>query len=487
MSNHLDVFIASQSSAPSLSPLDSDGIINAIHMEQVIGTLVRMHPSGRYEGYLAQSWKNSEDFKEWTFNLKKGLICEDGTQINSRSFVTSLTKVIRLIRRHSELPLIDRLQGFQDVENKDISGLQVIDDHSFKFVFDKPVTTGLLEYLALPYLGFYCASDFNADGSWKDTKKVSSSAAYKVDAWSGQGPVTLKKRPEWFKSAANSPDSVTIHINTKDQIKPPKSRAFIISFLLESGDVPQDFKVVNLLPTIFHGVVLSPAKTPWLKSQKNRELVKSAIRRQQTKNPPPILSATPVDRFYPHMSKPLELVKSSGLLDGVGSFIEPLEILTVEKPSKSSQYMVETTIKALDELGIPYRMNIREQGQKDLMKYYRDQSKYDVRPVSVDTGGGIENQLVKFMFCSNLGVTFPDPSKRICQLVDEYEKKYGDVVPTDAMTEYIHRFDTILDEDSSVIPFMKTGHSWVLSPDIDVNSVSPTMGIPYFDLINLYE
>lgn len=487
MNKHLDVFIASQSSAPSLSPLDSDGIINAIHMEQVIGTLVRMHPSGRYEGYLADSWKNSEDFKEWTFNLKKGLTCEDGTEINSQNFITGLTKVIRLIRRHSDLPLIDRLQGFKEVEHKNISGLQVVDDNSFKFVFDKPVTTGLLEYLALPYLGFYCASDFNPDGSWKDASKVSSSAAYKIDAWSGQEPITLKKRADWFRSEVNSPDSVTIHINTKDQIKAPRSRAFIISFLLEKGDVPQNFRIVNLLPTIFHGVVLSPAKTPWLKIPKNRELLKSAIRKQQIKNPPPMLSATPVDRFYPHMSKPLDLPTSSDQLDNGGHTIEPLEILTVEKPSKSSQYMVETTKKALDELGIPYRMNIRDQGQKDLMLHYRDQNTYDIRPVSVDTGGGIENQLVKFMFCSNLGVTFPDPSKRLCQLVDEYEKKYGDVVPPEAMIDYIRKFDLIVEEDASVIPFMKTGHSWLLSPDIDLNSVSPTMGIPYFDLINLHE
>ena len=103
----------------------------------------------------------------------------------------------------------------------------------------------------------------------------------------------------------------------------------------------------------------------------------------------------------------------------------------------------------------------------------------------MNIGGGIENQLIKFMFCSNLGVTFSDPSRRICSLVDEYEKQYGDVVPKDAMRAYIKKFDEYVWEDASVIPVIKTGHAWLLSPDLSLETVNPTMDTPYFDLFVL--
>lgn len=206
MNNHLDVFIASNNGAPSFSPLDSDGIINAIHTEQLVGTLVRMHPSGRYEGYLASEWKNSEDFKTWTFKFKPNLTCEDGSQINSKTYAKGLTKVIRLIKKHSEMPFIDRLDGYSNSGTEILTGLQTPDTETLRFVFTKPVMSGLLEYLALPYLGFYCDADFSSDGSWKNNKKIVSSAAYKLDNWSGEGPVTLKRRSEWF-SAVNNPAS----------------------------------------------------------------------------------------------------------------------------------------------------------------------------------------------------------------------------------------------------------------------------------------
>lgn len=477
----LNVFIATGSGTPSLSPLDSDGIVNAIHVEQVIGTLVRMYPSGRYEGYLAESWKNSEDFKEWTFSLRPGLRCEDGTPINSQTFKKSLIKVIRLIKSHSDMPMIDRIQGFSQVDKGDLPGIQTPDERTLRFVFDKPVTTGFLEYIALPYLGFYCDSDFNSDGSWKDHSKVTSSASYRVDNWSGQGPVTLKRRSDWPLADKRSPEAIVINLQPMEQIKAPKTGGFIISFLLDQKDVPSEYRVVNMLPTIFHGISISDQRNKWLSSADNRRILRDEIKRQQEKYPPSLPSVTAIDRFYPHMSTPVSK-KGTLVLNARPNVEVPLEIVTLEKPSIPSKYMQDITMKALDALDVPYTVKVRSQAQKDLMNTYRDPTYYDIRPVSVDAGGGIENQLVKFMFCSKLGVSFLDPSRRICKLVDEYESLYGDVVPQTAVADYIRRFDSIVDEDAAIIPIMKTGHSWLLSPDLDIDSVSPTMNIPYFDL-----
>lgn len=483
MRSHIDVFIASSNGAPSFNPLDSDGTSNAIHVEQLVGTLVRMHPSGRYEGYLAESWSNSPDFKEWTFQIKPKLTCEDGTPITGESFAKSLHQVIRLFKKHSEIPLIDRLQGYEAFDKAgSIFGIQG-KGQTLSLRFAKPVEAGLLEYLALPFLGFYCENNFNPDGSWKDNSKIISSAAYRVDNWKGEGPVPMKLRRDWIKFANSPPESLTIHTQEADKIKPAQEGTFIFSYLLEEKNIPQGYQVVKMLPTIFNGIMISPERSEWLKDVNNRRLLRNAIKAAQKSVPLTIASATPVNTFYPHMSEsisPIEKVQGSR-----HPLKKPLLIVASSKPTPQASYQLAVLKSALEDLAIPYEIKNRDSGQKDMMKTYRDPKNYDLQPVGVNIGGGIENQLIKFMFCSNLGVAFSDPSKRICSLVDEYEKRFGDIVPQEAMREYIKKFDTYVWEDAAVVPVIKTGHAWLLSPDLPVGHISPTMDTPYFDLFDL--
>ncbi|MGZ3772716.1 MAG: ABC transporter substrate-binding protein [Pseudobdellovibrionaceae bacterium] len=483
MKSHIDVFIASNNGTPSFNPLDSDGTSNAIHVEQLVGTLVRMHPSGRYQGYLAESWSNTPDFKEWTFKIKSGLSCEDGTPITGESFAKSLHQVIRLFKSHSELPLIDRLQGFNDFEKSgNIFGIQG-QGQTLSLKFAKPVEAGLLEYLALPFLGFYCEKNFNADGSWKDNSKIISSAAYRLDNWNGTGPVPMKLRKDWVKMVDNPPESLTIHTQGPDKIVAPKERGFIFSYLLEEKNTPQGYQVVKMLPTIFNGIMISPQHNEWLKNANNRGILRDAIKEAQKQIPLTISSAVAVNNFYPNMSEVAAQKSEDKKVTEKPK--KPLVIVTSEKPTPQTEYQLSVIKLSLENLKISYEIKIRDSGQKDMIKNYRDPKNYDLQPVGVNIGGGIENQLIKFMFCSNLGVSFPDPSKRICALVDEYERKFGDVVPQEAMKEYIKKFDAYVWEDASVVPIIKVGHAWLLSPDLPVDNVNPTMDTPYFDLFNL--
>lgn len=483
MKSHIDVFIASNNGAPSFSPLDSDGTSNAIHVEQLVGTLVRMHPTGRYQGYLADSWQNSPDFKEWSFQLKKGLACEDGSPITAETFVTGLHRVIRLFKKHSDLPLIDRLQGFNDLEKTGtIRGISSKDD-TLTFKFEKPVESGLLEYLALPFLGFYCDDNFNADGTWRNNSHIISSASYRLDNWSGAGPVNMKLRTDWMSFAKHPPESITITTQGPDKIQAPSERAFIFSYILEKNKIPSGFSVVKMLPTIFNGIMISPSKNKWLGDIKNRRALRDAIKKAQEDVPLSIDSAVRVDSFYPHMSENFEA--PAEINEEVNPPERPLVVLASEKMTPQAQYQMDVLRAALKSLEIPYEIKIRETGQKDMMKNYRDHKNYDLQPVGVNVGGGIENQLIKFMFCSNLGVAFSDPSKRICALVESYEKEYGDTVPREAMREYIKRFDDYVWQDASVVPLLKTGHAWLLSPDLSLETVNPTMDTPYFDLFEL--
>ena len=80
------------------------------------------------------------------------------------------------------------------------------------------------------------------------------------------------------------------------------------------------------------------------------------------------------------------------------------------------------------------------------------------------------------MFCSKLGISFPDPSGKICELVENYN--YGDDI-----AEYIRKFNQILFDDAVVIPIKHFGMKWFISERIDLASFPPTNVSPLFEKI----
>ncbi len=434
-SKHLNVFIAKDSAPPSFNPLDSDGIINAIPLEQMVGTLVRMSPSGHYEGYLAKTWQVSNDFRDWTFVLRQGLLCEDGAQINAHSFANSLNKIIRLIKQHSSMPLIDQLVGCESTRKaRPIPGIQALNDHELALKFTKPIRSGLLEYLALPYLGFYCDANFDDQGEWGDSKKIVSSAAYQLDKWEGEGPLTLKLRKGWFRLASNPPELLTIHTKDMTQLEVPEKRCFVINFLQEQWESRPNFTIVNMSPTILNAVMISSKRNPWLSVANNRRYLRQEIKRMQVKMPQQFNAAQNADCLYPDPSKPKR--EATETFRAPIKPKDPLLIVTSERPSIAVRYMTQLITWMLDELNLPYKIQAVPPTQHDLMKSERDAYSYDLKVIAVDAGLRIENQVVKFMFCSNLGAAFGDPSGRICSLVDKYEQEYGDFIPEEKLKLY---------------------------------------------------
>jgi hypothetical protein len=86
----------------------------------------------------------------------------------------------------------------------------------------------------------------------------------------------------------------------------------------------------------------------------------------------------------------------------------------------------------------------------------------------------------KIMFCSNLGVRFPDPSNRICRLVQEYEKK-----GLEFDDDYIERFYETLFDDAVIVPFFNFGLTWYYSKNISLDGVSPISDFPRFELLKV--
>lgn len=485
----INVFIGRESRGPSLNPLDSDVTGNSFFMEQLVGTLVRQSADGSYVSYLAESWSVSSDSKAWKFKLRDGLDCDDGTLITGETYARSILRILRLFAPYSDVPLFEKLCGYNELSEGDaIYGLRG-DGQTLTFEFEEPVERGLLEYLALPFLGFYTESNFNKDGSWRDNVAIVASGAYRLDGVTSSGAFHLKLREKALRFVKNPPEALLIHHVSPEKLKWLPERGFVFSYQLQKRHVPEKFRVVRIAPTILSAIVISPDRSTWLKDEVNRRRLREAIYGAQSLVPLELENARVVREFYDDGSSSGEsevelagVVETPTASDFEG---EPLLILRSENPTLAAQYQLCVLEKALQSLGWKYKIEVFLLGSNEMMSHQRNSTKFDLKPVSVNVGSAIENEVIRFMFCSKLGVSFPDPSGRVTNLVKQTEEQFGSRVPASAVSEYQRKLNDIVTSDAVVVPLIKTGHAWLLSPDLPAMSASPVGDIPHFDLFDM--
>lgn len=474
----LRFYLVRSNHQPSLDIADSDHIGNLLFMQHLVGTLVKYQSSGRYKPSLAETWSSSDDQRIWTFNLRKGQYCDDGTEITPSSFKKSFMGSLVRYASKKNPPVFDKLVGWDIfLKEGNASSLGITsDEHSIVFEFETPVKGGLLELLGMPYFGYICEKNFS-EGVWESKGKIISSGPYRIKEWNeGQNPV-LEKRSNWFNFAKNSPDIVHIeNVGSLEDI-PAYPRKTIFDSLPKQEDIlPQGYTQIHEIPTTFLPIVLVPHPKSIFSSDEAR----FEMQRLLFLNKPLISFSSPSyslnNSFYPvHESKNTlaTIIKRNDLKSIVN---RKIKIRSYPKPLGANLVYLETLIsKTLKESGVEFEIdNSPVPTVEDWFK-----PEYDIRILGADIGGGIENWVIRMMFCSNLGVRFPDPSGRICSLVEDFDN--GKV----EFYKYVDDFNQFLFEDASVVPIMHGGRSWFLSKDIPLNGISPVMGLPRFEDLSL--
>ena len=193
----LHYFINSPSGI-SLNPVESDNMANAVIMKHFVGTLVRYSNGGQFFPYLAEKFKSSENGLAWTFNLRSALRCADGEVITAQGYIDGLEKVLRMYVHQGPLPVLSDIRGWDEfLKGKKLVGLEAVSKNVIKFSFDKVAGPGFLEYLSMPYYGYYCGSNFNGN-TWRDNLHIVSSSSYKLDKpLHDNHVVSMDKRIDW--------------------------------------------------------------------------------------------------------------------------------------------------------------------------------------------------------------------------------------------------------------------------------------------------
>ena len=77
----------------TLDPSKATDQMSNIIWRQLYDTLVYRTSDGEYEPRLAESWECSEDGLVWTFKIREGVVCHDGTPLTASDCAWSLNRM----------------------------------------------------------------------------------------------------------------------------------------------------------------------------------------------------------------------------------------------------------------------------------------------------------------------------------------------------------------------------------------------------------
>lgn len=483
--NNLNYIFVSQASRPfSFNPLHSDSASNAIVMNAIVGTLVKYGPTGQIEPYLAQSWKISKDERTWTFSLREGLFDESGAEITAKNYIESLNRQARLLSAFGSVLQFDRLVGWKEFlrdPSKPIEGLLASSENEIVFRFERK-PEGLLSLLQSGYFGFFSPKNYTENGVWKNDEMIVASGPYKVELISSDKmKVVVRRRDSWFSLNLNAPESITFtYDHDIDLHKIEHDLPVIIQ-----ADIPDDFKdtnfkIVSSTPNFLVAAILSPFKKGPFKKQAARKLFAQILRRQNLESENPSKRAYVSDNFN-YLDNPSEKFKEDPSLS-MDTLEEKIKVIDIASfvSSKERTYahdLIAKTSSSLNTASSFYRP--KDLGDDWIERALSDRE-FDIRLVSVHVGGNVWNLNNQLMFCTKLGIRFPDPSGRICSLVKYYEDHEKSVDQ-----EYIDNFYSILREDASVVPLFHVNTTWLYSRSIEIDHVSGVSETPRFDLLSI--
>ncbi|MBF0365302.1 MAG: hypothetical protein HQK50_07000 [Oligoflexia bacterium] len=466
----------------SLSIHDSDYSQNTIVMEQVVGTLLKFNHQDQAIPFLAESWKVVDGLK-WIFKLRPNLKCENGEEITAESYVNNFKNIFRMLAKSNELPTFDCLRGwdaFITGKSSDL-GLFVEDKVTIVFSFSKKVE-GVEEYLSMPYFGYYASANFNIDGNWANKGNVIASGAYRVASFS-QDEIKLLAREDMFQFKITAPLKVLIQKKELNQaLKDNKDHTIIakrgecdLRLLSKSN-----FTTAKGRPVIAYSLILNPKGSRFFSTIENRQIfIKHFL---NEKSLLPLLNSDSElsnDLFLDHPSATSFFEGESNQDQFSISNEGPLIIYSpYPTENKECSYIKELICRVCHKLNIQYEFtNAPSDSSKDVIKKLTKEC--DLRISGVHAGTKIDYFIVKMIFCSDLGVSYPDPYNKLGSLTKLYEEGKID------LADFQQQFNRIYREDSAVLPVLHSGPIWFVSKEINLNNDNGRIYTPRFDLIEV--
>lgn len=473
----------------SFLPQDSDRSINFVMMSNVIGTLVAYNKSMDLVPNLAERWSTHDN--KIIFTLKKNLYDELNEKITPQGFERSIKRNLLKFARNGSLPLFDKLKGWSSFINgsSQLKGIKTTED-TIGFEFDsKRVPDGLLDFLAMPYFGIWSDSHFNNEGKFKliDNKAVSTGAYQVTKTNHDNTEVELVKREKNPIGSKNSfVKKVTIRTyKTIDEALTNKKNTIIATNLksTSSNEYP-GFKIISQIPGILKFAAMVPHKKGIFSSAHNRELFKGKINDYLNSKNTDHGYFTKANTFYidANLNEHKENSRSQNTNKALkleGNFKEVYVRIETSITPDNNNDTIENRKEKVRHIfkDIPVEIKFKEKNGRKFEKKYRNDY-IDLRFGGVNTGTSIDGWVLKMMFCSSLGVDFPNPNSKICTLIDKYDQEKI------ALSDFSSSFEKIISDENIVIPMWHYGRKWLISNDISTKSISSVIDTVRFNFLD---
>ncbi|WP_439257414.1 ABC transporter substrate-binding protein [Lonepinella sp. BR2271] len=140
-----EIVINNGSEPQSLDPHLVDGVPESQILSQLFEGLANTDPEGKIEPGVAESWEHSEDYKTWTFHLRKDAKWSNGDPVTAQDFVYAWQ---RLATPATASPYASFLTYMQVVNAQDVIdgkkapselGVKAVDDYTFEVTLDNAV------------------------------------------------------------------------------------------------------------------------------------------------------------------------------------------------------------------------------------------------------------------------------------------------------------------------------------------------------------
>lgn len=451
----------------SLSPKTSDQVDNQVILNALIATLVKYGQTGKIEPYLAQSWDVSENGLEWSFNIRSGFTCETGEPISAELFVSSLKRSFKGNIGKSDKTEFNKLHGWSKfiAGSDDLSGLSSEKNKIILKFASKP--KDILNFLRMPYFGLWCNSE--TVKTEFDIAAFRSSGAYKLKQVINSHLFKLEIRNDQPSYSIEAPQEVQVGTITPSDIISEQDPT-IYKLIHDGIDLKKDnYQSMSSPPAIFQGIVLHP-NTPFFSNLKNRRIFASRLSKF-------LLEQSDI-KVSPGM-----YLDSQKIIPRIteGPFEKPLRPLRIAFQYKSpfdqsNAFWRSMFSKVLHD--VPFEIVYPDPADPMWVKNMLNNPDFDIRTAHVYAGTTYNLSTIKMMFCSDMGISFPDINMSMCKLVEKYEKQEIEV--DDDFKKF---FEKNLEEDATLFPIYHANDQWLISKQISMESMPTSIIYPLFENI----
>ena len=203
---------------------------------------------------IAQSWTHSDDLRVWTFELRRGVRFQDGSEVTAASFVLDWAAVCA-----SGAPLADVLalvEGYQPCRGgaaDGLAGVRAVTRHRLQVTLARPFA----EFAAVLTNPVTWAFPPQLDGGRPSQRSPVGAGPFRLVSWKQGERIRLERNPDYF-GPAPLPDAIELPIYTGKEGSRQAMTAYR-SGQLDAAEVPPSQVLLTKAdPQLDHRLVIFP-------------------------------------------------------------------------------------------------------------------------------------------------------------------------------------------------------------------------------------